>query len=194
MKPRFVEETRNAIADSVANILAHIDDPNRCDDGTAKTPQRVAKAYDEMTIGYTMDVEQILTSAVFEVGHSDTDLVIVKNIDFVSLCEHHLLPFYGKVHVGYIPTNKVVGLSKIPRVVKAYSKRLQVQERICREIAESIQEHLNAKAVGVVIEAVHMCMCARGVESINSSTTSSCMLGLMRDNPELRQEFISLLK
>lgn len=194
MNQRFEQIELECIAEHFENILNFIDDPTRTDGGTDKTPMRVAKAFGEMTYGYEMDPEAILSEAKFEVGHSDSDLVIVKDIDFVSLCEHHILPFFGKVHIGYIPGKYVGGLSKFPRVVKAYSKRLQVQERICRQIAEAIEKHLEATAVGVIIEAKHLCMCGRGVESVNAITTSSCMHGLMRENQALRDEFISLVK
>jgi len=165
------------------------EDPDR--DGLQKTPHRFLRSFQFLTSGYEKDVPKILQQALFDVDFQD--MVIVRNIEFYSLCEHHLLPFYGKVHVGYIPTKKVVGLSKIPRVVEAYARRLQVQERMTRQIAESMQTVLQPQGVGVVIEAFHFCMMMRGVEKRESFTTTSCMQGVFQKN-ETRQEFLNLVR
>lgn len=165
------------------------EEPDR--DGLQNTPKRFLKSFQFLTSGYEKDVAKILKQALFDVDFQD--MVIVRDIEFYSLCEHHLLPFYGKVHVGYIPTNKVVGLSKIPRLVDAFARRLQVQERMTRQIAESMQTVLQPQGVGVVIEAFHFCMMMRGVEKRESFTTTSSMQGVFQKN-ETRQEFLNLVR
>jgi GTP cyclohydrolase IA len=175
----------------VAQLLASIgEDPAR--EGLQRTPQRVAKAWEFLTRGYGSDLHEVLNDAIFEEKYSE--MVVVKKIDFFSLCEHHLLPFFGKVHVAYLPKGKIVGLSKIPRIVEIFSRRLQVQERLTRQIADTLFEALNPEGVGVVIEARHMCMMMRGVEKQNSSATTSAMLGVFRDDMRTRQEFLHLIE
>lgn len=160
-------------------------------DGLKNTPKRAAKAMDFLTQGYQQNLDEIVNNAIFE---SDTDeMVIVKNIELYSLCEHHLLPFIGKCHVAYIPTGKVIGLSKIARIVDLYARRLQIQENLTKQIAESVMEVTNASGVGVIIEAKHLCMMMRGVEKQNSVMTSSVMLGSFRNQPTTRNEFLTLL-
>ena len=162
------------------------EDPTR--EGLARTPERVAKAFKFLTSGYDQDIEAVLNGALFSVDYSE--MVIVKNIDFYSLCEHHLLPFFGSCHIAYLPRDRVVGLSKIPRLVNMFSRRLQIQERLTNQIAEVISEKLDPLGVGVVIEATHLCMLMRGVEKQNSEMTTSCMLGNFRDTPQTRAEFL----
>ena len=166
------------------------EDPNR--EGLLKTPERVAKAMQFLTKGYDQDPDEIVQQAIFHEEYSE--MVIVKDIELYSLCEHHMLPFFGKAHVAYIPNGKIVGLSKIPRVVDAYARRLQVQERLTLEIRDCIQRTLNPKGVAVVIEAEHMCMQMRGVQKQNSSTTSSAFTGLFMTNDSTRKEFINLVQ
>lgn len=165
------------------------EDPRR--EGLLNTPKRVAKAYEFLTTGYKMNIKSLLNDAVFNEKYDE--MVLVKNIDFYSLCEHHLLPFYGKVHVAYIPDGKIVGLSKIPRIVDMYSRRLQVQERMTQQIADTIEEHLQPKGVAVVAEAFHMCMMMRGVEKQNSSATTSAVHGVFKDDARTRTEFLQLI-
>ena len=160
--------------------------------GLVKTPERVAKALAFMTQGYHTDIDQLLNRALFPIEYDE--MVIVKDIDFFSLCEHHLLPFYGRVHVGYLPNKKVVGLSKIPRIVDAFARRLQVQERLTVQIAETLKSKLNAHGVGVVVEARHLCMMMRGVEKQNTIAVSSSMLGAFRSQPQTRTEFLKLIR
>ena len=159
--------------------------------GLKKTPERVAKALAFMTQGYQRDVDHLLNGALFPIEYDE--MVIVKDIDFFSLCEHHLLPFFGKVHVGYLPNKKVVGLSKIPRVVDTFARRLQVQERLTVQIAETLQSKLNAHGVGVVVEARHLCMMMRGVEKQNTVAVTSSMLGAFRSQQQTRLEFLKLI-
>jgi GTP cyclohydrolase I len=160
--------------------------------GLIKTPERAAKAWEFLTAGYHQDLETIVNDAIF---HSTCkDMVIVKNIEFYSLCEHHLLPFIGKCHVGYIPRDKVLGVSKIARITELYARRLQIQETLTHEIAVAIEKVTNAIGVGVVMEAKHLCMMMRGVEKQNSEMTTSAMLGTFRDKPQTRSEFLSLIK
>ncbi|MDG1333093.1 MAG: GTP cyclohydrolase I FolE [Crocinitomicaceae bacterium] len=166
------------------------EDPNR--EGLLKTPERVAKAMQFLTKGYDQDPDEIVQQAIFHEEYSE--MVIVKDIELYSLCEHHMLPFFGKAHVAYIPNGKIVGLSKIPRVVDAYARRLQVQERLTIEVRDCIQRTLNPKGVAVVIEAEHMCMQMRGVQKQNSSTTSSAFTGLFMTNDSTRKEFINLVQ
>jgi GTP cyclohydrolase I len=178
---------------SIQNISTLIkdlgDDPAR--DGLLKTPARVVDSLQFLTSGYHEDVAAVLKSALFDVTYQD--MVIVRDIEIYSLCEHHMLPFYGRCHVGYIPRNKVVGLSKLPRVVDIFARRLQVQERLTHQIATAIQEHLNPLGVGVVIEAYHLCMMMRGVGKQNSFTMTSSMVGEFQ-NLDTRSEFLSLIR
>lgn len=166
------------------------EDPDR--NGLLKTPERVAKALRFLTRGYHQDIDQLLNGALFPIEYDE--MVIVKDIDFFSLCEHHLLPFFGKCHVGYLPNKKVVGLSKIPRVVDVFSRRLQVQERLTTQIADTLQQKLNAHGVAVVMEARHLCMMMRGVEKQNTIAVSSSMLGAFRTQQQTREEFLTLIR
>lgn len=172
------------------DILEKIgEDPKRA--GLIDTPQRAAKAMEFLTQGYAMDIDEVINNALFP---SDTDeMVIVKNIELYSMCEHHILPFIGKCHVAYIPAGKVIGLSKIARIVDAYARRLQIQENLTNEIANCIVEKTQAAGAAVIIEAEHMCMMMRGVEKQNSTMTTSCMLGAFRNSQSTRSEFLSLL-
>ena len=165
------------------------EDPGR--DGLIKTPQRTEQAMTYLTKGYREDAEKILRGALFDVDYDE--MVIVRDIEVFSLCEHHMLPFFGKVHVAYIPNGKVIGLSKIPRLVEVFARRLQVQERLTRQIADSIQEAIEPRGVGVVIEARHLCMMMRGVEKQHSSTVTSAMLGVFHEQ-NTRTEFLSLVQ
>jgi GTP cyclohydrolase I len=164
------------------------EDPAR--PGLIKTPQRVANSLTWLTRGYRMDVNEVVGDAVFEEPHSS--MVMVRDIELYSLCEHHLLPFFGKAHIAYIPDNKIVGLSKLPRIVEVFARRLQVQERLTEEIAQAIQDVLNPKGVGVVIEAYHLCMMMRGVQKQNSQTVTSAVRGIFRNDARTREEFLSL--
>ena len=160
-------------------------------EGLLKTPQRVAKSMKFLTSGYDINPDDLINQAIFHEEYSE--MVLVKNIDFYSLCEHHMLPFFGKAHVAYIPNGKIVGLSKIPRVIDAYSRRLQVQERLTIEIRDCIQRTLEPKGVAVVIECCHMCMQMRGVQKQNAQTTTSAFTGLFLSNDATRKEFINLV-
>lgn len=164
-------------------------DPTR--DGLERTPERVEKALEFLTRGYREDPNAILQSAMFDVAYDE--MVIVKDVEMYSLCEHHMLPFFGKVHVAYIPDGKVIGLSKVPRLVEVFARRLQVQERLTQQIAEAIQNAIHPQGVGVVVEARHLCMMMRGVEKQNSSTVTSAMLGVFQ-NQNTRAEFLSLIR
>lgn len=176
--------------DIIRELLVKIgEDPNR--EGLVKTPERFADAFTYLTKGYSEDPEQILMNAVFEEKYDE--MVIVKDIDVFSLCEHHLLPFYGKCHVAYIPKGKIVGLSKISRVVEVYARRLQVQERLTCQIAETLMNVLNPAGVACVVEASHLCMVMRGVEKQNSVAVTSSMLGSFRSDPKSRSEFLNLI-
>jgi GTP cyclohydrolase I len=166
------------------------EDPKR--DGLLRTPERVEKALRFLTSGYTTDIKKIVNDAVFAVKYDE--MVIVKDIEFFSLCEHHLLPFYGKVHIAYIAKDHVIGLSKLPRIVDAFARRLQIQERMTQQIAECIQETLDPQGVAVVAEAQHFCMMMRGVEKQHSGTVTSAMLGAFRKNKETRDEFLALIR
>lgn len=166
------------------------EDPGR--DGLLKTPERVARAMRDLTSGYHADIDRIVNGALFEVEYRE--MVLVKDIALFSLCEHHLLPFFGKAHVAYIPDRHVVGLSKIPKIVDAFSRRLQVQERMTNQIAQTLMQKLSPLGVGVVIEARHLCMEMRGAESLHSPTVTSSMLGSFRKDQRTRQEFLTLIK
>lgn len=166
------------------------EDLNR--DGLKATPKRAARAFEHLTIGYSQNVDDVVNGAIFE---SDNDeMIIVKDIELYSLCEHHLLPFFGKCHVGYVPQGKVIGLSKIARIVDVFAKRLQIQENLTKQVADSIMKCTGAKGVGVVIEAKHLCMMMRGVEKQNSVMKTSCMLGIFRSQISTRSEFLSLIR
>jgi GTP cyclohydrolase IA len=165
------------------------EDPKR--EGLERTPHRVAEALTFLTGGYKKDIKKELNGAVFNEKYSE--MVIVKDIDFFSMCEHHMLPFFGKAHVAYIPNGKIIGLSKIPRIVEVFGRRLQVQERMTQQIADTLYDALNPMGVGIVIEARHMCMMMRGVEKQNSVATTSAMLGVFRDDVKTRQEFLTLI-
>ncbi|MDE2907547.1 MAG: GTP cyclohydrolase I FolE [Acidobacteriota bacterium] len=179
------------VRDAVEVLLAEVgENPTR--EGLARTPARVASALRFLTSGYDTDVEAVVNDALFTVDCSE--MVIVRDIDFYSLCEHHLLPFFGKCHVAYLPRTHVIGLSKIPRLVEMFSRRLQVQERLTNQIATTLSEALNPLGVGVVIEATHLCMLMRGVEQQNSFAVTSAMLGGFRDDARTRMEFLELLK
>ena len=174
----------------IRQLLAELgEDPER--EGLVRTPLRVEKALRFLTNGYAADIDAVLNDALFTVDYSE--MVIVKDVDFYSLCEHHLLPFFGKCHVAYIPQNRVVGLSKIPRLVEVFSRRLQIQERMTNQIAEVLREKLNPLGVAVVIEAQHMCMVMRGVEKQAAVTTTTTLLGSFRDDTRTRQEFMDAL-
>ena len=165
------------------------EDPAR--EGLIKTPHRVSKSWKFLTGGYNQTIEQVVNDAIFTVDNQD--MIIVKDINYYSLCEHHLLPFMGKVHVGYIPDGKVLGLSKIPRIVDIYARRLQLQEQLTQQIAKGITEFLNPKGVGVVIEGEHMCMRMRGVQKQNASMQTSSMTGVFRNEKKTREEFLNLI-
>src|SRR5713226_3309842 len=175
----------------IRTLLAELgENPSR--EGLLNTPRRVEKALRFLTGGYDADIDQVLNGALFAVDYSE--MVIVKDIDFYSLCEHHMLPFFGKCHVAYIPTTKVIGLSKIPRLVDVFSRRLQVQERLTNQIAETIRDKIAPLGVAVVMEATHLCMSMRGVEKQNSFAVTSAMQGAFRDSSRTRMEFLELIK
>jgi GTP cyclohydrolase I len=161
-------------------------------DGLVRTPERVEKALRFLTSGYSADIGKLVNGAVYEVKYDE--MVIVKDVEFFSMCEHHMLPFFGKVHVAYIARNKVIGLSKLPRIIDAFARRLQIQERMTQEIAHCIQDLLDPLGVGVIAEAQHFCMMMRGVEKQHSGTVTSTMLGAFRTNKETRDEFLSLIR
>jgi len=177
--------------DLIRSLLAELgEDPDR--EGLQRTPQRVEKALQFLTSGYDANIDEVLNDALFTVDYNE--MVIVKDIDFYSLCEHHLLPFFGKCHIAYIPANRVIGLSKIPRIVDVFSRRLQIQERLTSQIADTIKEKITPLGVAVVIEATHLCMSMRGVEKQNSFAVTSAMHGAFRDNARTRMEFLELIK
>lgn len=181
---------KDNVAKLVTTLLTEIgEDPKR--EGLLKTPSRMAKAYEFLTSGYKQEIEKVMNGAIFNEKYDE--MVLVKNIDFYSLCEHHLLPFYGKVHLAYIPDGKIIGLSKMPRIVEVYSRRLQVQERMTQQIADTINKFLQPKGVAVVAEAYHMCMMMRGVEKQNSSATTSAMFGVFKEDARTRMEFLDLI-
>jgi GTP cyclohydrolase IA len=177
--------------DLIRRLLAELgEDPAR--EGLVDTPKRVANAYRFLTSGYRADIDEVLNNALFTVDYNE--MVIVKDVDFYSLCEHHLLPFFGKCHVAYIPSHKVIGLSKIPRLVDVFARRLQVQERLTRQIADTISDKIAPLGVAVVVEATHLCMSMRGVEKQNSFAVTSAMLGAFHDSVRTRMEFLELIK
>ena len=177
--------------DNIRQLLAHLgEDPSR--EGLLDTPKRVEKALRFLTSGYAADVDALVNNALFTVDYNE--MVIVKDIDFYSLCEHHMLPFFGKCHVAYIPNGKVIGLSKIPRIVDVFARRLQVQERLTNQIAATINDKINPLGVAVVTEAAHLCMSMRGVEKQNSIATASAMLGGFRTDARTRSEFLELIR
>lgn len=181
----------NTLEKNYRQILTEIgENPDR--EGLLKTPERVAKAMKFLTNGYEIDPDSIIQQAIFNESYSE--MVLVKDIEVYSLCEHHVLPFFGKAHIAYIPDGKIVGLSKIPRVVDTYSRRLQVQERLTIEIRDCLQRTLNPKGVAVVLECSHMCMQMRGVQKQNSATTTSAFTGVFLENEATRKEFINLIK
>ncbi len=182
-------------ADALPGLVRRIiealgEDPER--DGLKRTPERVARSLEYLVSGYDQDVASVVNGALFE--EVVDEMVLVRDVEFYSLCEHHMLPFYGRVHVAYLPDRHVVGLSKIPRIVEVFARRLQVQERMTVQIAEAIQEVVRPRGVAVVSDAWHLCMMMRGVAKQASRTTASCMLGAFRDDPRTRSEFLSLLQ
>jgi len=180
-----------AIQQAVKNILVGLgEDATR--EGLLKTPNRVAESYEFLTSGYRQDVGEIINKAIF--SEEADEMIFVRDVEFYSLCEHHLLPFHGRCHVAYIPNGRIVGISKIPRVIDAFSRRLQVQERLTHQIAAALQEHLRPQGVAVVMEGYHMCMAMRGVQQSNASVTTSAMLGVFRDDSTTRKEFLSLIR
>lgn len=187
----YNDETTANLSSHYEEVLKQIgEDPTR--EGLLKTPERMAKAMQFLTHGYDINPDDLIKQAIFHEEYSE--MVIVKDIDIYSMCEHHMLPFFGKAHIAYIPNGKIVGLSKIPRVVDAYSRRLQVQERLTIEIRDCIQRTLDPKGVAVVIECSHMCMQMRGVQKQNSVTTSSAFTGLFMNNDSTRREFVNLVQ
>lgn len=189
--PSQDEEQTGPIAANIQAVLSELgEDPTR--DGLIRTPLRVEKALRFLTSGYDSNIESIVNGALFDVEYDE--MVVVKDIEFFSLCEHHMLPFYGKMHVAYLPHKKVIGLSKIPRIVDMFSRRLQVQERLTQQVAEAIRDVLGAKGVGVIVDARHFCMMMRGVEKQHSSTATSSMLGTFRTDKATRDEFLTLVR
>jgi len=188
ISPKPAEKPFAPLIEGVIEALG--EHPKR--DGLLRTPERVEQALRLLTSGYTTDIKKIVNDAVFAVKYDE--MVIVKDIEFFSLCEHHMLPFYGKVHIAYIAKDHVIGLSKLPRIVDAFARRLQIQERMTQQIAECIQETLDPQGVAVVAEAQHFCMMMRGVEKQHSGTVTSAMLGAFRKNKETRDEFLSLIR
>jgi GTP cyclohydrolase IA len=174
----------------IKDLLENIGEDSKRE-GLLETPRRVADAYEFLTSGYNKNIEEVMNDAVFNEKYDE--MVLVKNIDFYSLCEHHMLPFYGKVHVAYIPDGKIIGLSKIPRIVDVFARRLQVQERMTQQIADTLEQYLQPRGVAVVSEAYHMCMMMRGVQKQNSSATASAVHGDFKDDPRTRGEFLNLI-
>lgn len=183
-------EAGGSIEEMVRRLFVEIgEDPER--EGLRRTPQRFEKAFRFLTSGYQMDEDKLLNGAIFSVCYDE--MVVVKDIDFYSLCEHHLLPFFGKCHIAYMPSRKIIGLSKMPRLVEMFSRRLQVQERLTTQIAGTLNEVLQPRGVAVVMEAIHLCMVMRGVEKQHSQAVTSAMLGSFRDDMQTRNEFLSLV-
>jgi GTP cyclohydrolase IA len=186
-----VELPQESVADLVRKMIALVgEDPNR--EGLRKTPERFEKAFKFLTSGYHQNVDSVLNGATFAVAYDE--MVVVKDIEFFSLCEHHLLPFFGKAHVAYLPNKRVLGLSKIARLVNMFARRLQIQERMTSQIAQSIEEKISPEGVGVIIEARHLCMQMRGVEKQHGQAVTSAMLGSFRHNKQTRDEFLSLVR
>ena len=180
-----------AITDLYRRLLVELaENPER--PGLQKTPARAARALQELTRGYHQEMAEILNGAIFEEEYDD--MVIVRDIEFYSLCEHHMLPFYGKCHIAYLPQAKIIGLSKLPRIVDVFARRLQVQERLTTQVASALEKYLEPKGVGVVVEAYHLCMMMRGVQKQNSSTITSCMLGRFKSDSKTRSEFLDFIK
>jgi GTP cyclohydrolase I len=187
----MTEKEIKSVSESLREILSQVgEDPSR--EGLVKTPDRYAKALDYLTSGYKLCPKTVVNDAIFHEQYDE--MVVVKDIEIYSLCEHHLLPFFGKVHIAYIPSGRIVGLSKVARMVEVFSRRLQVQERLTTQIAETLSEVLTPKGVAVVIEAKHLCMMMRGVQKQNSSMVTSSMLGEFRTNDSTRKEFLSLIR
>ena len=187
--PALKEDER--LESLIRNLLVELgEDPGR--EGLDHTPQRVASSLRFLTKGYQEDVDQVLNGALYEVAHDE--MIIVRDIEVFSLCEHHLLPFFGKCHVAYIPTRKVIGLSKIARLVDVFARRLQIQERLTNQLAQVLMEKVNPLGVGVIIEAQHLCMVMRGVQKQNSVAVTSAMLGVFRDKKQTRDEFLALVR
>lgn len=185
------EQKTQQLQEAIEQLLVLLgEDPSR--DGLIKTPERVAKMFEFLTKGYSRDIDEVLNGALFPIKYDE--MVIVKDIDFFSLCEHHLVPFFGKCHIAYLPDKQVIGLSKLPRIVEVFSRRLQVQERLTQQIAETLQEKIKPQGVAVVMEAQHLCMMMRGVEKQNATAITSAMLGGFRTRRETRQEFLELIK
>ena len=184
-------ERKQAIEEAVRDILTHVgEDPDR--QGLERTPNRIARMYDELLAGYHVDPVALINDALFDVEYDE--MIVVKDIEFFSMCEHHMLPFYGRAHVAYIPSEKVIGLSKIPRIVEMFARRLQVQERMTQEIAELLMEVLEPQGVGVVVEGAHMCSMMRGVKKEQARMVTSAMLGLFKTNSKTRNEFMEHLR
>ncbi|MBC8214603.1 MAG: GTP cyclohydrolase I FolE [Candidatus Marinimicrobia bacterium] len=186
----MTKKSISKIESIIQELLVEIgENPDRS--GLKRTPERVAKAWEFLAKGYEQSIEEIINNAIFEEDYDE--MVVVKDIDFFSLCEHHLLPFFGKAHIGYIPQGKIIGLSKIPRIVEMYGRRLQVQERMTQEIAQTIMKVVEPEGVAVVLEGQHMCMQMRGVEKKNSYATTSYMTGCFRDDDRTRKEFLDII-
>jgi GTP cyclohydrolase I len=190
MHPKPKEEEEQSIAPLIRELLGRLVE-NSERDGLLQTPARVEKALRFLTSGYRVDIHKIVNGALYEVKYDE--MVVVKDIEFFSLCEHHLLPFFGKIHVAYLPRTKVIGLSKIPRIVDAFARRLQIQERLTQEVAQTIQEAVDPLGVGVICEARHFCMMMRGVEKQHSGAMTSAMLGAFRARKKTRDEFLALV-
>jgi GTP cyclohydrolase IA len=185
------QEPLGPVAGIVSDLLKAVgEDPGR--EGLQRTPQRVEQAWIELLSGQKQRVEDVIGTGIF--NEPCSEMVLVKDIEFYSMCEHHLLPFYGRVHVGYIPDGRIIGLSKIPRIVDVFARRLQVQERLTQQIAEAIQDALHPKGVGVVADAVHLCMMMRGVQKQNSSAMTSCLLGTFQSDAKTRNEFLAFVR